>query len=114
MRRFLMLLLVTPVLSLPARAADPLAPDASQPHRTRQTLEQHFAQANVAHDGHLTLEQAKGGYPLVAKNFEDIDADHKGYVTEQDIRDWRTMRKTAHRLSQKSDDKLRPRAAFQP
>jgi hypothetical protein len=69
-------------------------------HPTRQTWEQHFAQANTAHDGHLTLEEAKGGFGLVAKHFDDIDVDHKGYVTENDIRAWRAMRKAAHRLTQ--------------
>ena len=30
------------------------------------TWEQHFAQANLARDGHLTLAEAKGGYADVA------------------------------------------------
>jgi hypothetical protein len=112
MRRFLSLLLL-PALSLTALAADPPKPDAPPQHQTRMTGEQHFIRANLAHDGHLTLEEAKGGYTVVAKHFEDIDMDHKGYVTENDIRAWRVMRKAAHRLAQPPEDKLRPRAAFQ-
>jgi hypothetical protein len=61
----------------------------------RATWEQHFTQADLAHDGHLTLEEAKGGFPLVAKHFDDIDVDHEGYVTTNDIRAWRVMRKAA-------------------
>lgn len=51
---------------------------------------------------------------MIAKHFDDIDVDHKGYVTENDVRAWRIMRKSAHRLAKpQEEDKLRPRAAFQ-
>jgi hypothetical protein len=121
MCRFLSLLLL-PVLSLPvwivpAWAADEptacVAPAHAHPsaHAERQTWQQHFTGANVAHDGHLTPEEAKAGYPDLAKHFEDIDVDHKGYVTETDVRDWRLMRRTAHRLSKPSEDRLIPRSA---
>lgn len=88
--------LMLPVLLIvcfPAWAADPPA------HRVRVTWEQHFATANVAKDGHLTQEEAKAGYKLIGKHFEDIDVDHKGYVTLNDVRAWRVMRKAAHRLA---------------
>src|SRR3978361_1348058 len=99
MRRFLSLLLLSlSVLSAPAWAADAPKPDAAPAHAARKTWQQHFAGANLVHDGHLTLEEAQGGYPDVAKHFQDIDADHKGYVTENDIRAWQVMRKAAHRL----------------
>jgi len=98
-------------MSLPAWAADPPKPDPAHP--ARMTWEQHFTRANLAHDGHLTLEEAKSGYALVAKHFDDIDADHKGYVTENDIRAWRVMRKAGHRLTQPPEDPLKPRHAMQ-
>lgn len=101
------------VLSLPARAADAPAPDAAPVHHARQTSEHHFTDANLAHDGHLTLAEAKGGYGLIAKHFEDIDVDHRGYVTENDIKAWRIMRRAAHRLAKPPEDKLRPRSAVQ-
>jgi hypothetical protein len=118
MHRFLSLLLFLsvlslPILSLPAVAADAPVPDPAQAHHVRLTWEQRFTQANLTHDGHLTLDEAKGGYALVAKHFEDIDVDHKGYVTENDIRAWQAMRKAARRLTKSSEDQLRPRAAFQ-
>jgi len=50
-------------------------------------LEQRFKAANTSGDGKLTLEQARAGMPRVAKNFGSIDADHKGYVTLQQIKD---------------------------
>jgi hypothetical protein len=49
-------------------------------------LAQRFANANVTHDGRLTLEQAQAGMPMVAQNFAEIDVDHKGYVTLPEIR----------------------------
>jgi hypothetical protein len=112
MRSSFLGLLVVPLLILSALAQEPPKPGPPA-HPVRQTWEQHFIQANLAHDGHLTLEEAKGGDRLVAKHFDDIDVDHKGYVTQNDIRAWRIMRKEAHRLSKPREDKLKPRNAFQ-
>jgi hypothetical protein len=109
MRRFLSPVILL-ALTLPAFAAD--APK-DRPQHARQTWEQRFADANTAHDGHLSPDEAKAGYPQVAKHFDDIDVDHKGYVTANDVRAWRVMRKAAHRLTQPPEDKLRPRPAFQ-
>ena len=112
MRR-LLCLLILPALLSPACAEE--APNAEVPasHHARQTWQQRFSQANSAHDGHLTPEEAKNGFPLVARHFDDIDVDHKGYVTQNDVRAWRIMRKAAHRLAQPPEDKLRPRPAYQ-
>ena len=114
MRRFLSpLVLSLSILSGSAWAADAPKSDAVPTHAARKTWQQHFTDANLAHNGHLTLEEAQGGYADVSKHFEDIDADHKGYVTENDIRAWRAMRKAAHRLMKQPEDKLRPRSAVQ-
>ena len=96
-----------------AFAADDPKACATPAHPARQTWEQHFTGANLAQDGHLTLEEAKSGYTELAKHFDDIDVDHKGYVTKNDIRAWRVMRKAAHRLGKPPEDKLRSRAAVQ-
>jgi hypothetical protein len=113
MRRFLGLLLL-PILIGPAFGQEPPKTEPAPAHQARQTWQQHFAQANAAHDGHLTSQDAKGGFALIAKHFDDIDVDHKGYVTENDVRAWRIMRKSAHRLAKpREEDKLQPRAAFQ-
>ncbi|HEY4043293.1 MAG TPA: hypothetical protein VGM32_15810, partial [Rhodopila sp.] len=39
--------------------------------------------------------------------------DHKGYVTENDLRAWRIMRKASRRLAHPPADKLKPQHAFQ-
>jgi hypothetical protein len=109
MRRILTLLIV-PLLTVPAFAEEPAKTDG---HPARMTWEQHFTQADQAHDGHLTLEEAKSGFPLVAKHFDDIDVDRKGYVTTNDIRAWRVMRKAARRLTHPPEDKLKPEHAYQ-
>jgi hypothetical protein len=108
MPRFLSLLrpiLLTWPLVIPALAREPPRADPSAPHRPRQTWEQHFDQANLAHDGHLTAAQANGGYAVIARHFEEVDADHKGYVTEADIKAWRlthkAVRRTPHRLAKR-------------
>jgi hypothetical protein len=118
MRWFSVLVLVLPVLiapvfGAPAWAADAPAAAAAPAHRVRMTREQHFTEANIAHDGHLTLDEAKSGYPVVAKHFEDIDVDHRGYVTQNDIRAWQVMRKAARRLGKPQEDKGHARAAAQ-
>jgi hypothetical protein len=64
-------------------------------------MDQRFTNANVTHDGHLTLDQAKAGYPTVAKHFVQIDATKKGYITEDDIRAWeKAERERRHEAQQ--------------
>lgn len=77
----------------------------------RMTWEERFTAANTAHDGHLTLEEAKTGYKTVARHFAEIDASGKGYVTENDIRAWHAQQK-ASRHAHESDDPLKPRPAY--
>ncbi len=71
--------------TLPAAAPAPATAPAPHP---RVTMDQRFTNANTTHDGHLTLDQAKAGYPTIAKHFTQIDATKKGYLTEDDIRAW--------------------------
>ena len=73
------------------------------------TREQHFAKANTAGDGHLTLDEAKSGFPAVAKHFADIDVDGKGYVTIKDVQTWYAMRKVARSLRSLPDDTAQSR-----
>ena len=70
--------------------------EAAQPTRTHLTTEQRFEKANVTHDGHLTLEQAKTGYKSVAKHFSAIDKDKKGYVTQDDIHAYYKAQRALH------------------
>jgi hypothetical protein len=91
-----------------ASAANGTSP--SHPGRTK--WEERFSQANLAHDGHLTLEEAKGGYRTIAKHFQEIDTDGKGYVTEDDIRAWHALQRASHARPAHSDDPLRPRNAY--
>jgi hypothetical protein len=55
--------------------------------RMDSIIEKRFNAANTTHDGKLTKEQAEAGMPRVAKNFDTIDSDHKGYVTLQQVKD---------------------------
>lgn len=112
MLRFLGLVLLL-AMSHSAFADESCKPEAPKALHGHQTWEQRFNQANVAHDGHLTAEEAKAGYPLVARHFGDIDVEHKGYVTANDMRAWQIMRKAAQRLSHPPEDRLRPRSAVQ-
>ncbi len=117
MRRCLVLLPVCALVLTICESAHAQEQSKANPppsaHNSRLTWQEHFAQANLAHDGHLTLEEAKAGYPTIARKFHVIDIDGKGYVTENDIRAWRALAKTAHPKAQEADDTLRPRHAFQ-
>jgi Ca2+-binding EF-hand superfamily protein len=48
-------------------------------------LQERFAQADANGDGKLTKEEAKDKMPRVYAGFENIDADHAGYVTLEQI-----------------------------
>jgi hypothetical protein len=89
--RVLFALLALPLLTLSAQAQTA----SKEPTHKRLTMEQHFQQANVTHDGHLTEEQAQTGYKSIARHFAAIDKDKKGYVTEDDIH---AYNKTLHTL----------------
>jgi hypothetical protein len=61
------------------------ATNPRQMERMAQQLQTRFANANATHDGKLTREQASAGMPMVAEHFDEIDAQHLGYVTLSQI-----------------------------
>ncbi len=81
-------------LAEPASAQDAASPGVQPAAHGRHRLLDKFEAANTTHDGHLTLAQAQAGeMPMVARNFGAIDADHKGYITLEDIRAFRQARR---------------------
>jgi len=58
-------------------------------------LAQRFAAANVTHDGRLTRAQAERGMPFVARNFDAMDIDRKGYVTLPEVQAFLAQRRAA-------------------
>jgi hypothetical protein len=86
----------------PAASAAPGPAAAAPPHRTRRTLQDRFDEANVTHDGHLTMEQARAKMPAVARDFTAIDKDHKGYVTVADIQDYRRAKAAERRAERRA------------
>ncbi len=49
-------------------------------------IEEKFQAADKDHDGKLTLAEAKAGMPRIAKGFDKIDKDKKGFVTVEQIK----------------------------
>lgn len=97
-------LFAVPALAQPPAAAGAVAVAKTATacpahHRTYLSLAKRFALANTSHDGRLTLAQAKVGKGMrnVARHFDEIDATHKGYVTEADIKAWYKARRAAYR-----------------
>jgi hypothetical protein len=93
--RILLPLLAAAVCAFPAYAQTTITP----PARAHLTMAQRFEQANVTHDGHLTLDQAKSGYKSVARHFAAIDVDKKGFITEDDIRAYNKAQRALHHQS---------------
>jgi len=56
------------------------------PAKRDAMIEERFKAADKDGDGKLTRDEAEAGMPRVAKNFDQIDKDHKGYVTLEDIK----------------------------
>jgi len=86
----------------PAASPEPSAPAAraSRPHRGRRTLAERFDAANTTHDGKLTLAQARAGHMnAVARDFDKIDKDKRGYVGIDDIRAFQKERREARRAA---------------
>ncbi len=100
-----------PLASSPPRmAVAPAGPGTEQVapvaapahHRAHRTLQERFDEANVTHDGHLTLEQARAKMPAVARDFAAIDADRKGYVTVDQIKEHTREARAARRAARKA------------
>ncbi len=54
--------------------------------RHASSVDAHYAAANTTHDGHLTREQAlQADWPKVARHFDEIDVDHKGWISVEQI-----------------------------
>lgn len=60
---------------------------SAQPTDAKAALvERKFKMADKDGDGKLTRAEADAGMPLVARNFDRIDTDKKGYLTLDQIR----------------------------
>ena len=79
-----------------AQAAAPQGMDAQRMARMEQQLQTRFSNANTTHDGKLTREQAASGMPIVARHFDEIDAQKTGYITLPQIEAFMQERGAAH------------------
>ena len=85
---------------VPPQALVPPAPATSADGPLRHmTVRERFAQANTTHDGKLTLDQAKAGFPAMARLFDTIDKDHKGYITMDDIKAYYDAKRAARQAA---------------
>ncbi len=97
------LLVSTAALAQPAPDAPQPPPEgggpppmAAAPGTPHPSMRERFEGANTTHDGKLTREQAAaGGMPNIARHFDQIDTDRKGYITLQDLRAFAQARRAA-------------------
>ena len=54
--------------------------------KREKDIEEKFKAADKDHDGKLTLAEAKAGMPRIAKAFDKIDKDKKGYLIVEQIK----------------------------
>ncbi|MDN7180034.1 EF-hand domain-containing protein [Caballeronia sp. SEWSISQ10-4 2] len=101
MKKALSILVLSIAVSLGSTAA--MAQTTPQPmassqrmERAMQQLQARFAAANSTHDGKLTKAQAAQGMPMVAQNFDQIDAQKAGYITLPQIEQFMQQRATSH------------------
>ncbi len=94
--RVLFALLALPLFALTARAEAATSSTTTKSTHTHMSMDQKFQQANVTHDGHLTEDQAKTGYKSIARHFDSIDQDKKGYITEDNIRTYDKLQRILH------------------
>jgi hypothetical protein len=98
----------SPAVSAPAPASRAASSSAAAPApHHRLTMNERFTKANTTHDGHLTLEQAKAGYPTLTRHFTDIDAAKHGYVTVDDIRAWQKAERDRRHAAQPATTPLK-------
>ena len=96
--RFLFPLLAVCALALPvqAQSSSTGSSTAKATAHTHLSSQQRFTNANTTHDGHLTLDQAKSGYPAIVRHFDTIDRDKRGYITEAEIRAYHKTQRALH------------------
>ena len=80
----------------------------------RMNARQRFEMANVTHDGRLTRDQAQQARWMgVARHFDDIDLDRKGYITLQDLREWSRARRASRQQGQAAPPTPQPGQPYQ-
>lgn len=55
------------------------------PEQRAQRMADRFKAADTNHDGKLSLDEAKAGMPMLARNFDQIDTAHTGSVTMEQL-----------------------------
>jgi serine/threonine protein kinase len=59
--------------------------EKEQNEQRRQEAELEFRAADANHDGFLSMEEARTRFPLVAKNFQRLDADGDGRISQREF-----------------------------
>lgn len=77
--------LVALVATAPAFAQQGQGMGQMTPEQRAQRMADRFKAADTNHDGKLTLDEAKAGMPMLARNFDQIDTAHTGSVTLEQL-----------------------------
>jgi EF hand domain-containing protein len=85
-------------VALAQTAAAPAAP-APDAQDVRARIGERFSAADADHNGKLTREEATAKMPMVARNFDQIDKSHKGFVTLDDVQTFARERAAARKAA---------------
>lgn len=77
----ILLTLLTGVALLVSMTSHAQQSKAERAQEMKEQLTERFNAADADHDGKLTRLEAQGKMPRVAKNFDAIDVQKRGYVT---------------------------------
>ena len=71
------------------------AADGPEGHGHRGAMLERLKQADTNADGMLNRDEAKA-LPMISKHFDEIDADHDGQVTAEELRAFHQKRQAEH------------------
>ncbi|HEX9389837.1 MAG TPA: EF-hand domain-containing protein [Usitatibacteraceae bacterium] len=96
MKTFRAALIAAGLLASTAFAQTPAGPaPADKPGKAEKRaaqMQEHLKAADKNGDGKISLDEAKASLPMIARNFDKIDADKDGFITREELKAWHDRR----------------------
>ena len=86
---------ITLIAALAVASSAAFAAVAAEGHGPRGAIAERLKQADIDGNGMLSREEAKA-LPMISKHFDEIDADHDGQVTAEELRAFHQKRQAEH------------------
>src|SRR5438477_6230952 len=86
---------ITIIAALAFASSAALAAVADEGHGPRGAMAERLKQADTDGNGMLSREEAKA-LPMISKHFEEIDTNHDGQITAEELRAFHQKRQAEH------------------